>query len=140
MVATRAGDPRSRVDPSPRRSCEFPRSRQSHHQFATICTAKHVAELARRLFDPVEHLLAGPLLGILLGIYAWGVWNLKRVALPIAYVYAAYVSANLFLYPRFQSVPDGPGGTLTYVLYGAVAVGASVGCAILLTRRKAELT
>jgi len=86
------------------------------------------------------NLLAGPLLGILLGIYAWGVWNLKRVALPIAYVYAAYVSANLFLYPRFQSVPDGPGGTLAYVLYGAVAVGASVGCAILLTRRKAELT
>ena len=95
--------------------------------------------LGRRL-SGTANLLAGPLFGILLGIYAWSVWNLKRVALPIAYAYAAYVATNLLLYPRFQSVPDGPGGTGAYVLYGAVAVGSSVGCALVLTRRKAELT
>jgi hypothetical protein len=86
------------------------------------------------------NLVAGPLFGILLGVYAWSIWNLKRVALPIGYAYAAYVVANLLLYPRFQSVPDGPGGSTGYVLYGAIAVGASLGCAILLRRRKAELT
>ena len=86
------------------------------------------------------NLLAGPLFGILLGIYAWSIWNLRRVALPIAYAYAAYVAANLLLYPQFQSVPDGVGGTGGYVLFGVAAVGASVCSAVLLTRRKAELT
>jgi hypothetical protein len=86
------------------------------------------------------NLVAGPLFGILLGVYAWGIWNLKRIALPIGYAYAAYVVANLLLYPRFQSVLDGPGGSVGYVLYGAIAVGASIGCAVLLRRRKAELT
>jgi len=86
------------------------------------------------------NLIAGPLFGAVLAIYAWGVWNLRRVALPLSYAYAAYVVANLVSYALRQPVADGPGGWPAYLGYAVLAVGGSVGCAVLLTRRKTELT
>jgi hypothetical protein len=86
------------------------------------------------------NLVAGPLFGVVLALYAWGVWNLRRVALPLSYAYAAYVAANLVSYARHESVADGPGGWPAYLGYAALAVGGSVACAVMLTWRKAELT
>jgi hypothetical protein len=81
--------------------------------------------------------ILGPAFGIFLLIYALGIWRQKRWALPMAWVYAAYVPINLTLFTiktpqRWQS----PAFGLAYV---AVALGVSWGSAILLTRRRARL-
>ena len=81
--------------------------------------------------------ILGPAFGIFLLIYAAGIWWQKRWAVPMAWVYAAYVPVNLTLFTiktpeRWQSPVFG----LAYV---AVALGVSWGSAILLTRRRARL-
>jgi len=86
------------------------------------------------------NLIAGPFFGAVLAVYAWGVWNLRRVALPLSYAYAAYVVANLVAYGLRQPVGDGPGGWPAFLGYAVVAIGGSIGCAAILTRRKSELT
>ena len=95
--------------------------------------------LGRRL-SGTANLVLGPLFGLVLGVYAWSVWNLRRVALPIAYAYAAYVVANLALYATREPVADGPGGIPAFVGYAVLAIGASAASALVLTRRRAELT
>jgi uncharacterized membrane protein (DUF2068 family) len=81
--------------------------------------------------------ILGPAFGVFLLIYALGIWRQKRWAVPMAWVYAAYVPINLALFTiktpeRWQS----PAFGLAYV---AVALGVSWGSAILLTRRRARL-
>ncbi len=84
------------------------------------------------------NMVLGPLFGILLAVYSYGIWNMRRFALPIAHAYATYVILNLILF-SFQ-VPEGANlGMAFMVAYSAVAIGVSLGSAILLTQRKAEL-
>jgi len=94
--------------------------------------------LGRRL-SGTANLVMGPAFGVVLGVYAWSVWNLKRLALPISYAYAAYVVANLSLYGMREPVAEGPGGIPAFLMYAALAIGASVASAVLLTRRKEQL-
>jgi len=86
------------------------------------------------------NLVIGPLFGLLLGVYGWGVWRMRTFALPLAYAYAAYIVTNLVAYARQESVSEGPGGLVGYLLYAGIAVGASMTCAVVLTRRARELT
>jgi len=84
--------------------------------------------------------LAGPLFGIFLAIYAYGIWHMRRFALPMSHAYAAYVIINLILWQMIG--PERPPG-IGYVLFGiaylTIAIGVSLGAAISLTKRKAEL-
>lgn len=78
-----------------------------------------------------------PLFGLFLLIYGLGIWRQKRWAVPMAWVYAAYVPINLVLFTlktpeRWQSPVFG-------LLYAAIALGVSWGSAILLTRRRVHL-
>ena len=87
----------------------------------------------------LANLVVAPLFGILLGVYAYGIWAMKRFALPIAHFYATYVIINLIMFTmRTHDTPDMPplGFWIMYIL---VAVGVSSGAAILLTLRKADL-
>src|SRR5208337_769525 len=50
-------------------------------------------------FQGVAHnLIVGPLFGIVLLLYAYGIWNLRAWVLPLSIVYAFYVSYNLVLF------------------------------------------
>src|SRR5215472_14964383 len=42
--------------------------------------------------------ILGPVFGLMLVVYAVGIWRMRRWVLPIAYAYAAYVIVNLTLY------------------------------------------
>src|SRR5213594_194568 len=42
--------------------------------------------------------VVGPLFGLYLLVYAAGIWHMRRWALPMGAVYAAYVIANLLLF------------------------------------------
>jgi hypothetical protein len=85
------------------------------------------------------NLIAGLAFGALLAIYAYGIWTMRRFALPIAHFYATYVILNLLLFTinnRGTGLPP-LAGWIGYIL---VAVGVSLGSAVLLTRRKGDLT
>src|ERR1700683_440802 len=87
------------------------------------------------------NLILGPLFGIILAAYAFGIWRLKRYALPIGYGYLVYVVLNLILFtlknPEFRSHSGNP---LFGVFYATIAIGVPLASAILLTQRRAELT
>jgi len=88
--------------------------------------------------DGVGNMILGPLFGILLAVYAYGIWNMRRFALPIAHAYATYVILNLILF-TFQ-VPEGYTLPIAFMaVYAAVAIGVSVSAAVLLTQRRADL-
>jgi hypothetical protein len=84
--------------------------------------------------------IAGPLFGLYLLVYAAGIWRLRRYALPMAWLYAAYVVVNLVLFTVRSERPPGIGYVLFGLVYMAVAVGVSGGAAVLLARRSADLT
>jgi hypothetical protein len=84
--------------------------------------------------------ILGPLFGIFLAVYAVGIWRMKRWALPMAWAYAAYVLANLILFPfRTPQAPGEAGSPLFLIAYTIVAIGTSLGTALALRARAAEL-
>jgi hypothetical protein len=83
--------------------------------------------------------IAGPLFGVFLLVYALGIWQRRRWALPMAYAYAAYVVANLLLFNAYGPKEPGIGAFVFGLVYAAVAIGVSGGAAYLLGRRKAAL-
>ena len=94
--------------------------------------------LGRRL-DSATSAVVGPLVSVFLLVYAAGIWRLRRWALPMAWLYAAYVTTNLLLFPfRTPQPPEAGVGYFIFGLaYAVLAIGGSVGGAVLLGRRRA---
>lgn len=86
------------------------------------------------------NLIAGPLFGIFLAIYAYGIWNMRRFALPMSHAYALYVILNLIFFTFRTPTPDTVAYQVFGAVYAAIAIGVSLSAAVMLTRRKAELT
>jgi hypothetical protein len=94
----------------------------------------------RRLAGTPNAIL-GPLFGLYLAAYAYGIWTMRRWALPMGIAYAAYVVVNLVLFP-FRTPPRpgaGAGDTVFGIVYAFVAIGVSAGTAFLLAQRRGEL-
>ena len=87
----------------------------------------------------IANMIAGPLFGAYLLAYAYGIWHMKRFAVGMAHAYALYVILNLALFMYRDAQGADQLGMLGTLAYGAVAVGVSLGAAIILTKRKAEL-
>jgi len=91
--------------------------------------------------DGMANLIAGPIFGAILATYAYGVWTMRRWAVPLGGLYAAYVVANLVLFP-FRTPPPPSAGTGWQVfglVYAAIAIGVSGGAWWTLSRRRDEL-
>jgi hypothetical protein len=73
-------------------------------------------------------------------IFAVAIWLRKRFAMPMAHAYATYVVINVLLFSANNPRPPGIGYLLFGLVYMVVAIGVSVGAAIVLTKRKAELS
>jgi hypothetical protein len=69
--------------------------------------------------------IIGPLFGVFLGTYAYGVWTMQRWVLPVAFAYAAYVLLNLMLFAT--DPPPDSGGPIFGAIYALVAIGVSAG-------------
>ncbi len=83
--------------------------------------------------------ILGPVFGLILIVYAVGIWRMRGWVLPIAAAYAVYVAVNLLLFMIRNAgshTQPRPGLMLAYI---AAAIGVSSGSAILLYRRRAEL-
>ncbi len=95
--------------------------------------------LGHRLETVGANAVFGPLFGIILLAYAWGIWNLKRWVLPLAIVYAFYVPVNMVLF--WYAHGGDPNRSLRFiVIYLAFALTGSVGTGLYLTYYRESLT
>lgn len=94
--------------------------------------------LGRRLHGTANAIM-GPVFGLLLAAYAYGVWTMRRWVVPLAWAYAVYVVLNLVLF-----VANPPTGDQTPFLfmvgYAVVAIGVSAGGALYLHRNRDRLS
>jgi hypothetical protein len=79
-----------------------------------------------------------PLAGVFLAVYGMAVLRLRRQALPLARIYAAYVIANLVLFTVRMS-DEALARPMFGIVYAIVAIGVSSGCAFVLARRRSWL-
>jgi len=86
------------------------------------------------------NMIAGPLFGIYLLVYALGIWRMKRFALPMGHAYATYVVLNLLMFTAKNPRPPEVAQVIFGIVYMVVAIGVSGGAAYLLTKHKAELS
>jgi hypothetical protein len=93
-----------------------------------------------RRLSGTANTIAGPLFGLYLLIYAYGIWQKKCFAIPMSHAYALYVVLNLVLFMANSTRPPGVRYVIFGVVYSAIALGVSVGAAYFLTSRKAELS
>ena len=84
--------------------------------------------------------IVGPLFGLYLLAYAFGIWRMKRFALPMGHAYAAYVILNIILFTMRNEQPPGLGYQIFGVVYATIAIGVSLAAAVMLTQRKEELS
>ena len=87
----------------------------------------------------IANAILGPAFGLMLAAYAIGIWRMRRWALPIAYVYAAYVILNLLLYTIRNAGSPGQPPHAFMLGYIAIAIGISAASAIILHRRRPVL-
>ena len=76
------------------------------------------------------NLVLGPLFGMVLLIYAYGIWKMRAWVLPLSLVYAFYVPYNLVLF--WFTHTTGPRSIGFIVFYLAIALTGSVGTALYL--------
>lgn len=81
--------------------------------------------LGRRLAG-TPNLIAGWSFALFLASYSVCLWRENAAALPLGIAYAAYVSANLFLFSLRSPSPSG-GARLFGIVYMAVALGGAWG-------------
>jgi hypothetical protein len=92
----------------------------------------------RRLSGGANAIL-GPAFGVYLLVYAFRIWRMKRSALLMGYLYAAYVVINLILFNVRNPTPPGVGYLIFGIVYAAVAIGVSWGAVYLLRQRRDAL-
>ena len=87
------------------------------------------------------NLIVAPIFGILLSVYVYGIFAMRRFALPLGIFYAAYVILNMPLFIlRYHGTAVMQEHSWAYLVpYPFVAIGVSSGAAWLLYRRKSDL-
>jgi hypothetical protein len=91
-----------------------------------------------RFESAVANAILGPLMGLVLAAYAFGLWRRRRWVIPLAVVYAFYVPTNLVLFWYRQTGPEIP--PLGFILvYLAFALGGSIGTALYLAFHRERL-
>jgi hypothetical protein len=83
--------------------------------------------------------IIGPVFGIVLAAYAYGVWRMKRWVVPLAGAYAVYVILNLIFF--MANPPGGDRPPFLFMLaYALVAIGVSSGGAVYVYRNRDRLS
>jgi hypothetical protein len=77
------------------------------------------------------NLILGPMMGVLIAAYAYGIWNLRRWAAPLSVFYAFYVPVNLVLF-WFRQAGSGDRSLGFMLVYLAFAYTGSIGTALYL--------
>ena len=88
----------------------------------------------------LENAILGPLFGLLLVVYVVGIWRMRKYAIPLAYAYFLYVLLNTILFAVKNPESQNSGSLLLRLLLVATGLGIPLASALILTRRRAELT
>jgi len=80
------------------------------------------------------------LVAAVLFFYAAGIWRMKRYALMVAWLYAAYAILNVTLFIIRNPTPPTPGTKVFSIVYLVGAIVLTLATAIVLTRRRGELS
>ena len=91
-----------------------------------------------RFESVAANVVLGPLMGVVLGAYAVGLWTMRRWVVPLAFAYAAYVFVNLVCFAIHPPAGDDT-PALGLLAYALVAIGVSTSGAIYLYRRREAL-
>jgi hypothetical protein len=89
----------------------------------------------------VANTIVAPIFGILLVVYVYGIFAMRKFALPLGIFYAAYVIVNMPLFlVRYHGTAVLQEHSWAYLVpYPFVAIGVSSGAAWLLYHRRAGL-
>jgi hypothetical protein len=86
----------------------------------------------------LSNLIFGPLLGLVIGAYTYGLWKLKSWLVPLSIVYAFYVPVNLVLFWWRDMGPNIP--SLGFmIVYLTFALTGSIGTALYLAYHREKL-
>jgi len=87
------------------------------------------------------NMIIAPIFGIILAVYVYGIFAMRKFALPLGMFYTAYVIVNMPLFIlRYRGTAVLQEHSWAYLVpYPFVAIGVSSGAAWLLYRRKANL-
>lgn len=87
------------------------------------------------------NMIVAPIFAILLAVYVYGIFAMRKFALPIGIFYAVYVFVNmpLFILTYHGTAVMQEHSWAYLVPYPFVAIGVSSGAALLLYRRRADL-
>jgi len=90
-------------------------------------------------FESVQsNLILGPLMGVILAAYAYGLWHLRPWVAPLSIAYAFYVPVNLVLFWYRQTGPEIP--PLGFILsYLTIAFTDSIGTALYVAYHRDKL-
>jgi hypothetical protein len=77
-----------------------------------------------------SNLILGPLFGLFLLTYTYGIWNLKRWVVPISVCYAFYVPVNMVLFWSLHKLDPPTVGFIVFYLF--VSLTGSIGTALYL--------
>ncbi len=94
--------------------------------------------LGHKFHGVAHNLILGPIFGIVLLAYAYGIWNLRAWMLPLSIVYAFYVPANMVLFWSLHQLPSPTKGFI--VMYLFLSLTGSVGTAIYLSYHRERLS
>lgn len=82
--------------------------------------------------------ILGTLFGIGLLIFAYGIWTMRHYAMPVAYIFLAWVIINTILF-RIKN-PNQPPASIAFTIFATLlGIGVPLATAIILSRRRAEL-
>jgi hypothetical protein len=107
-------------------------------QYAGNPTVGGIVIFGVRFESVASNLVLGPLMGLVLAAYAYGLWKLKPWVAPLSIAYAFYVPTNLVLFWYRNMGPEIPPlvGILAYL---AVALTGSIGTALYLAYHRDKL-
>ena len=90
----------------------------------------------------VANMIVAPIFAIVLAVYVYGIFAMRKFALPIGIFYAAYVILNMLLFiVKYHGTAVMQEHSWAYLVpYPFVAIGVSSGAAIQLYRRRTDLT
>ncbi|HYK63989.1 MAG TPA: hypothetical protein VEY94_03510 [Patescibacteria group bacterium] len=107
-------------------------------QFAHDPAVGGLVILGHKFHGVAHNLVLGPLFGLILFAYAFGIWNMRTWVLPLSIAYAFYVPANMVLFWSLHQLS--PPTVRFIVIYLIFSLTGSVGTAIYLAYHRARLT
>ncbi len=84
-----------------------------------------------------KNLVLGPIVGIVLLTYVYGIWKMRRWVLPLSIFYAFYVPANMVLFWSLHQLAPPTVGFIVFYLF--VSLTGSVGTALYLAYHRERL-